>query len=68
MRSVHQMPIVRKNHARFAWDVMEHGGVGNAQLEIDLGGDCLLSTLSTQGRMPPTRQFPSIRRAEASVR
>lgn len=67
VRSVHQMPIVRKNHARFAWDVMEHGGVGNAQLEIDLGGDCLLSTLSTQGRMPPTRQFPSIRRERRQV-
>ena len=62
VRSTHCLPIVRKDHMSHAWDVTHNGGVGNAQLTIDLGADCLLSHLSTQGRQPPTRQYPSVRR------
>jgi len=67
VRSAHRMPVVRKDQTVCAWDVTQNGGVGRATLEIDLGGDCVLSSLSTQGRQPPTRPYPSIRRERRSL-
>ena len=60
-RSSRAFPTVRRPGGA-AWDVAQHGGVGRALLEIDLGADCLVSHLSTQGREPPTRTFPQVQR------
>ena len=67
-RTAFRMPLVRKDHTSCAWDVLQHGGAGTAQLEIDLGGDCLLTHISTQGRQPPTRQYPSVQRERRAWR
>eukprot|EP00966_Prymnesium_polylepis_P196872 4561950-Prymnesium_polylepis.1 len=55
-------PLARANDPKAAFDVEASGGLGGkrAYLEIDLGCDCQLSHISTQGRHPPTRQYPRV--------
>lgn len=60
-RNARCFPVVRRPSCA-AWDVAQHGGVGAAQLDIDLGVDCVISHVSTQGRQPPTRIYPEVRR------
>lgn len=58
-RNGRSMPLVRREAA---WDVHRHGGVGAAKLDIDLGADCIIYNIATQGRSPPTRVYPAVRR------
>ena len=60
-RSVRTFPLVRRDSGA-VWDVTRHGGVGRARLDIDLGSDVLVSHIATQGRPPPTRVYPQVRR------
>ena len=61
------LPLVRRPDAA-AWDVARHGGVGAAQLDVDLGADCDISHVATQGRPPPTRVYPRVRRERRRIR
>lgn len=55
---------VRANHPRDAFCVERAGGVGGrkAHLDVDLGRDCVVSHVSSQGRHPPTRTYPQVER------
>lgn len=66
-RSSRNFPIVRRPGGA-AWDVTQHGRVGVARLDVDLGSDCLLSHVSTQGRPPPTRVYPQVSRERRTLR
>lgn len=61
MRGKTGAPLAR---SRAAFDVTRAGGVGGTQckLDVDLGHDCEITHLSTQGRPPPTRVFPRVRK------
>lgn len=63
-------PVIRSDNPRAAFDVESAGGVGakKAFVEVDLGENCEISDFSTQGRHPPTRQYPSIRHERRSAR
>jgi len=49
--------VVRCNNHGQAWDV---AGGGGHPLDIDLGGTCVVSHFSTQGRHPLTRRYPHV--------
>ena len=66
-RNSRRFPLVRRSGGA-VWDVTQHGGVEHAKLDIDLGADCLLSAVSTQGRQPPTRVYPYVRRERRRLR
>ena len=57
-----QCPLVRRAHGAF--DCTRHGGIGSkyCKLEIDLGEECEISNISSQGRQPPTRRYPQVKR------
>lgn len=63
-------PLVRNDGFDAAFDVEAAGGVGARRcfLEVDLGANCALSDLSTQGRAPPTRTYPSVRKERRVAR
>jgi len=60
------LPLAR---SRAAFDVTSAGGVGGTKckLDIDLGEDCEVTHISTQGRHPQTRVFPHVRRERLSL-
>lgn len=66
-RNTRCFPLVRRTGTT-AWDVTQHGGIGTAKLDIDLGADCLITHVSTQGRQPPTRVYPEVRRERRQLK
>ena len=64
-------PLVRNDDFSAAFDVeADGGGVGarRCHVEIDLGTDCALTAISTQGRHPPTRVYPQVRHERRAAR
>ena len=63
-------PLVRNDEFAAAFDCEGAGGVGakRCYIELDLGANCELSDLSTQGRHPPTRTYPQIRHERREAR
>jgi hypothetical protein len=56
-RAVTRTATVRNNSPDACWHVAKADG---KPLDIDLGSTCVVTSLSTQGRHPATRRYPSV--------